>query len=171
MMKKNGAQQIVFQVDRTMKSWFAALKAYKKDSSKFRGRPRIPSYKKKDELNCLTYTYVDAKLQKDGTINISKKIKLPIHTNLKNFQQIRLVPKIGYVQVEIIYNKEVNELTKKLVEISTSSSTKIDKQKEIFNYMYLVSNNGFGNLTATAMMQLPLLFPLFRIVPTAKQMQ
>ena len=54
---------------------------------------------------------------------------------------------------ELIYNKEVNELTKKLVEISTSSSTKIDKQKEIFNYMYLVSNNGFGNLTATAMIQ------------------
>lgn len=58
MMKKNGAQQIVFQVDRTMKSWFAALKSYKRDSSKFRGRPRIPSYKKKDELNCLTYTDV-----------------------------------------------------------------------------------------------------------------
>lgn len=45
MMKKNGAQQIVFQVDRTMKSWFAALKSYKRDSSKFRGRPRIPSIK------------------------------------------------------------------------------------------------------------------------------
>ena len=109
MMKKNGAQQIVFQVDKTMKSWFSALKSYKKDPSKFRGRPRIPSYKKKDELNCLTYTYVDASLQKDGTINISKKIKLPIHTNLKSFQQVRLVPKTGYIQVEIIYNKEVNE--------------------------------------------------------------
>ena len=109
MMKKNGAQQIVFQVDRTMKSWFASLKTYKKDSSKFRGRPRIPSYKKKDELNCLTYTYVDAKLQKDGTINLRRDIKLPIHTNLKSFQQIRLVPKTGYVQVEIIYNKEIND--------------------------------------------------------------
>lgn len=109
MTKKNSATQIVCQVDRTMKSWFAALKAYKKDSSKFRGRPRIPSYKKKDELNCLTYTNIDARLQKDGTINISKKIKLPIHTNLKNFQQIRLVPKTGYIQVEIIYNKEIED--------------------------------------------------------------
>ena len=107
MMKKNGAQQIVFQVDRTMKSWFAALKSYKKDSSKFRGRPRIPSYKKKNELNCLTYTTADAKLQKDGTINISKKIKLPIHTNLKKFQQVHLVPKVGFIQVEIVYNKEI----------------------------------------------------------------
>ena len=109
MMKKNGAQQIVFQVDRTMKSWFASLKAYKKDPSNFRGRPRIPSYKKKDELNCLTYTTADAKLQKDGSINISKKIKLPIHTNLKSFQQIRLVPKTGYIRIEIIYNKEIND--------------------------------------------------------------
>ena len=110
MMKKNGAQQIVFQVDRTMKAWFASLKSYKKDSSKFRGRPRIPSYKKKDELNCLTYTTADAKLQKDGTINISKKIKLPIHTNLISFQQVRLVPKTGYIQVEIVYNKEISDL-------------------------------------------------------------
>ena len=110
MMKKNGAQQIVFQVDRTMKSWFASLKSYKKNPSKFRGKPRIPSYKKKDELNCLTYTTADAKLQKDGTINISKKIKLPIHTNLKNFHQIRLVSKTGFIQVEIIYNKEISDL-------------------------------------------------------------
>ena len=109
MMKKNGAQQIVFQVDRTMKSWFAALKSYKKDPSKFRGRPRIPSYKKKDELNCLIYSELDARLQKDGSINLRRDIKLPIHTNLSSFQQIRLVPKTGYVQVEIIYNKEITD--------------------------------------------------------------
>ena len=109
MTKNHSASQVIIQVDKTMKSWFASLKAYKKDSSKFRGRPRIPSYKKKDELNCLIYTNIDARLQKDGTINISKKIKLPIHTNLKNFQQIRLVPKSGYIQVEIIYNKEVKD--------------------------------------------------------------
>ena len=109
MTKKNSGTQVVCQVDRTMKSWFASLKSYKKDPSKFRGRPRIPSYKKKDELNCLIYTYVDAKLQKDGTINLRRDIKLPIHTNLKNFQQIRLVPKTGFIQVEIIYNKEVTD--------------------------------------------------------------
>ena len=109
MMKKNGAQQIVFQVDKAMKTWFAALKSYKKDPSKFRGRPRIPSYKKKHELNCLTYTTADAKLQKDGTINLRRDIKLPIHTNLTSFQQIRLVPKTGYIQVEIIYDKEVTD--------------------------------------------------------------
>ena len=111
MTKKNSGTQVVCQVDRTMKSWFATLKSYKKDPSKFRGRPRIPSYKKKDELNCLTYTYVDASLQKDGTINLRRDVKLPIHTNLSSFQQVRLVPKTGYVQVEIIYNKEINDTT------------------------------------------------------------
>ena len=53
MTKKNSGTQVVCQVDKTMKSWFASLKAFKKDSSNFRGTPRIPSYKKKDELNCL----------------------------------------------------------------------------------------------------------------------
>lgn len=110
MTKKNSATQVVCQVDKTMKSWFASLKAYKKDSSKFRGRPRIPSYKKKYELNCLIYTNMDAKLQKDGTINLRRDIKLPIHTNLSSFQQVRLVPKTGYIQVEIIYNKEISDL-------------------------------------------------------------
>ena len=109
MTKNHSASQVIIQVDRTMKSWFAALKSYKKDPSKFRGKPRIPSYKKKDELNCLTYTNIDARLKKDGTINLRRDIKLPIHTNLKNFQQIRLVPKTGYVQVEIIYNKEITD--------------------------------------------------------------
>ena len=108
LTKKNSSGQVIFQVDSLFNSWFASLKAYKKDPSKFRGRPRIPSYKKKDELNCLTYTYVDAKLQKDGTINLRRDIKLPIHTNLSSFQQIRLVPKTGFIQVEIIYNKEIN---------------------------------------------------------------
>ena len=110
MTKKNSGTQVVCQVDRVIKSWFASLKSYKKDPSKFRGRPRIPSYKKKDELNCLIYTYVDAKLQKDGTINLRKDVKLPIHTNLKSFQQVRLVPKTGFIQVEIIYNKEISDL-------------------------------------------------------------
>lgn len=105
--KKNSATQVVFQVDRVMKSWFAGLKAYKKNPSKFNGRPKMPRYKKKDELNCLTYTYIDAKLQKDGTINISRGIKIPIHTNQKKFQQVRIIPRQGCIQVEIIYNEEV----------------------------------------------------------------
>ena len=135
MTKNHSASQVIIQVDKTMKSWFAALKAYKKDSSKFRGRPRIPSYKKKDELNCLTYTNIDARLQKDGTINISKKIKLPIHTNLKNFQQIRLVPKTGCIQVEIVYNKEI-------IDSSLDKTRAIGIDLGLNNLMAITSNIG-----------------------------
>ena len=135
MTKKNSGTQVVCQVDKAMKSWLASLKAYKKDSSKFRGRPRIPSYKKKDELNCLIYTYVDASLQKDGTINLRRDIKLPIHTNLKNFQQIRLVPKTGYVQVEIIYNKEV-------IDSSLDKTRAIGIDLGLNNLMAITSNIG-----------------------------
>ena len=135
MTKNHSASQVIIQVDKTMKSWFAALKAYKKDSSKFRGRPRIPSYKKKDELNCLTYTNIDARLQKDGTINISKKIKLPIHTNLKNFQQIRLVPKVGFIQVEIVYNKEI-------IDSSLDKTRAIGIDLGLNNLMAITSNIG-----------------------------
>ena len=135
MTKKNSGTQVVCQVDKVMKSWFASLKAYKKDSSKFRGRPRIPSYKKKNELNCLIYTYVDAKLQKDGTINLKRDIKLPIHTNLKNLQQVRLVPKTGYVQVEIIYNKEI-------VDSNLDKTRAIGIDLGLNNLMAITSNIG-----------------------------
>lgn len=97
MTKKNSATQVIFQVDRVMKSWFAALKSYKKNPSRFNGRPRMPRYKKKNELNCLTYTYMDAKLQKDGTINIRRDIKIPIHTDIEKFQQVRIIPKQGCI--------------------------------------------------------------------------
>ena len=109
LSKKNSGTQVVCQVDKIMSSWFSSLKSYKKYPSKFRGKPRIPSYKKKHELNYLIYTYNDARIQKDGTINLRRDIKLPIHTNLTSFQQVRLVPKTGYVQVEIIYNKEITD--------------------------------------------------------------
>ena len=135
MTKKNSGTQVVCQVDKVMKSWFASLKAYKKDPSKFRGKPRIPSYKKKDELNYLVYTYVDAKLQKDGTINLRRDIKLPIHTNLTSFQQVRLVPKTGYVRVEIIYNKEIND-------VSLDKTRAIGIDLGLNNLMAITSNVG-----------------------------
>jgi transposase len=41
------SQQILMILDKNWKSFFEAVKAYKTDSSKFTGRPKLPKYKDK----------------------------------------------------------------------------------------------------------------------------
>lgn len=111
--KINSAQQTIIRLEQDWRSWFRALAEYKKTPSKFLGKPRIPNYYEEGELAPVYFSTADAKLQKDGTINLRQKrknqteIKLPFHTNLKSFQQVHLVPKQGRIDVEIIYNVDI----------------------------------------------------------------
>src|SRR2546421_6586253 len=51
------AQQVLIQLDKAWKSFFAARKAYNQDPSKFLGRPALPKYKDKTQgRNLLIYT-------------------------------------------------------------------------------------------------------------------
>jgi hypothetical protein len=51
------SQQILMVLDRNWKSFFEAQEAYKEDSSKFFGRPKLPKCKHKTEgRNILVYT-------------------------------------------------------------------------------------------------------------------
>ncbi|WP_040442144.1 hypothetical protein [Ktedonobacter racemifer] len=51
------SQQILMALARNWKSFFEGLEAYKEDSSKFLGRPKLPKYKHKTEgRNILVYT-------------------------------------------------------------------------------------------------------------------
>jgi putative transposase len=51
------SQQVLKLLDKNWKSFFAALRAYKDDPSKFKGRPKLPGYKdKKEGRNVLVYT-------------------------------------------------------------------------------------------------------------------
>ena len=94
----------------------------------------MPNYKKGEGVfNHLVYD--DARVQKDGTINISKNIKLPIHTNLTNLQEVRLIPRIGYIKVEIVYRKEVEDKN-----LDKSNAIGIDIG--VNNLMAITSNTG-----------------------------
>ena len=107
MHKNHSAQQVIAQVDTIWKAWFKALNAYKKNPSKFTGRPKMPKYKKEGVLNILIYD--DASLQKDGSINISKTVKIPVFTKVTKIQEVRLIPSNNHIKVEIVYRKEVDD--------------------------------------------------------------
>ena len=109
LLKDNEAAQTVKKCVETFSAWFKSLNSYKKNPQKFSGKPRMPRYKKEtngDKLFSVAFTYDDARIQKDGTINIRKDFKLPIKTKLATLQELRLVPKQGCVEIQIFYKKQ-----------------------------------------------------------------
>lgn len=106
------SQLIIKQVTRTFKSYFASLLAYKKDSSKFLGCPKLPGYKHKEKgRNILTYNYqaVSKKALKLGLIQASST-SLSIPTKQDKINEVRIIPKGGSYVIEVVYEIEEAKL-------------------------------------------------------------
>ena len=103
------SQQILMVLDKNWRSFFEAVKAYKADSSKFTGRPKLPKYKDKIKgRNLLIYTIqaISSKQLKKGIIKLSGT-ELSIKTKVSSDQvcQVRLVPKCDSYVIEVIYDE------------------------------------------------------------------
>ena len=105
------AQQILRLLDKSWKSFFKAIKEYKAHPDKFKARPKLPRYKKKDGEHILVLTNQQCKIRENRTIKFPKLLGLDIKTRLDketNLREVRVIPKgVGYV-VEIVYAKEVD---------------------------------------------------------------
>ena len=103
------SQQILMVLDKNWKSFFEAAKAYKADSSKFTGRPKLPKYKDKLKgRNLLVYTIqaISSKQLRSGIIKLSgTELSIKIKVNPNRICQIRLVPKCDSYVVEVIYDE------------------------------------------------------------------
>lgn len=110
-LPSNVSQLTVNLVFKAWKSFFMALKSYKKDKSKFKSNPKLPKYKSKNGLYICAFTYNSAKL-KDNKIKFVKNILKPIKTKVSRLKQVRVVPNSSCFIVEIVYEKDVNETLK-----------------------------------------------------------
>ena len=138
MLKDNEAMLTVQRCAELFSNWFKALNSYKKNPKKFSGKPKIPHYKKEvncDKLFSVAFTYNDAKIQKDGTINIRKDFKLPIKTKLTSLQELHLVPKQGCIEIQIFYKKQFSQ-----ADLDYNKAVGIDIG--IDNLMAVTSNEG-----------------------------
>ena len=136
MLKDNEAMLTVQRCAELFSNWFKALNSYKKNPEKFIARPRIPRKKKEiDKLFSVAFTYMDARIQKDGTINIRRDFKLPIKTKLTSLQELRLVPKQGCVEIQIFYKKQFSQ-----ADLDYDKAVGIDIG--IDNLMAVTSNEG-----------------------------
>lgn len=90
-------------------SYFKAIRAYKRDKSKFLGCPKIPKYKPRGEksYSVAIFTNQQAKL-KGGKIVFPKQTNLlPIKTKATSIKQVRIIPATACFIVEVVYEKEV----------------------------------------------------------------
>ena len=106
-------QQVLKQVDRNFKSFFNAMKQWKKEPSKFQGMPKLPHYKHKKGRNLVYFTSLQCRL-KDGFVLLTKKMEKlgfpEVKTDLKSVKGVRIVPFGDQYNIELIYEQETRDL-------------------------------------------------------------
>ena len=103
------ANSILILVHKNWVAFFKALEAYRKDPSKFVGRPRIPGYKHKEKgRNILIYdTQALGKrhFKKTGKL-LPSGLPIEIETQISRWEdldQVRIVPRDGSYVIEVVY--------------------------------------------------------------------
>lgn len=111
-MSGSSSQQVLIALDKNLKSYFSAIKSWKRDNKKFTGCPKFPRYKHKTKgRNIFSYSYAQFK-HKGNFIFFPKKEGLsPLKTNCKegSVKQVRFIPKADCYSIEVVYESSVKE--------------------------------------------------------------
>ncbi|NJK73796.1 MAG: IS200/IS605 family element transposase accessory protein TnpB [Microcoleus sp. SU_5_6] len=102
------AQLVLAQCADAWASYFAALKAYRMDSVKFTGKPKLPGYVDSRNIVKFNNQAISKREFKKGKIVPSmSSICIPIKDGLKfeDLCEVRIVSKTGCYVVEVVYEK------------------------------------------------------------------
>ena len=131
------AQQTIKLLFKNWKSFFKLCKAYKKDRSKFKGRPRIPKFKPRAEKGFFATVFTDQQIKlKENKIHFIKSVLKPITTKVSTIKQVRLIPATACFIVEIVYEKDIRQ-----IEIEQDSVAAIDLGLD--GFVTFLDNQGF----------------------------
>lgn len=112
-MGSNTNQQILKLLYKNWKSFFKANQEYKKNSSKFKGRPKLPKYKDKEKgRNIVIFPCNNKNNIYDSLFHFPKFTKInPIKTFVtnKNLAQARIVPQTNCYILEIVYKINISD--------------------------------------------------------------
>ena len=120
------AQQVLRLFQQNLRSYFAAIKDYKKNPAKYTGRPRFPKFRKSGERFQVIFTNQTAKLA-DRTVRVAPKTfedKLSIQlrtTSIKKICQVIFIPRNDYFRVCVYY-----EIDDPIISQTTSKVAAID---------------------------------------------
>lgn len=155
-LKPQSSQQVILQLGTIWKSYFKSLKSYKSNTSRFSGRPKMPSYKHKEKGRYIvTFTNQNISIKNRKIFFSRKDYFKKIRTNKIDFQQIKIVPKLdGSYHLCIIYNKEIENVKGRgysfgvdlgLNNLMAIISDKVDFRPLLINGRPLKSYNWFWN--------------------------
>ncbi len=127
MPTAQSAQQILRLLDKNWKSFFTSIKDWKNHKEKYLGQPKLPKYKDKNGRSILILTNQEVKLC-NGYLKFPKvfngfsiKPRFVTLPNFLSFQQVRFIPKINHIVVELIYSVEIPD-----IKINTNNYISID---------------------------------------------
>jgi len=139
-LKAQTSQQILKVLNNNWKSYFVSIRDWGKNKLKYKGMPKLPGYKKKDYDN-LYFTNQNCQIKRNQLI-LSKDIKIEIPEykkfKPKNLMQVRILPKNGYYEVEIVYRRN-----RKLADVSKNNIASIDLGLDNLATMVTTNSNSY----------------------------
>ena len=105
------AQQILRTLFKDWKSFFASIKDYNKNKSKYKGRPKLPKYKAKNGRSKLSMTNQSCKIREGRLIFPKTKLTLKVGVNTADakLKEVRIVPAGNVYKIELVWDKVVKE--------------------------------------------------------------
>jgi IS605 OrfB family transposase len=114
------SNQTLMQLDKAWKGFFASMKSWKRNPSKFLGMPRIPRFlgRRQSRLAFYDLQAISKKALKQGLVSLSgTDIEVPFMNREHELKAARVVPmKGGDFKVEVIYERQtptINETDNK----------------------------------------------------------
>ena len=155
------AQQILRLFHQNLRSYFAAVKDYKKNPTKYVGRPQFPKFRKSSDRFQVSFTNQSAKLD-DQVVNIAprtfeNKLFIKLRTrSAKKICQVVFAPRNNYFLVYVIYeadpimSKNTNKLAAIDVGLSNLATVTFSSENEPILYRsdLVKINNEFNRLTS-----------------------
>mgnify|MGYP003279055748 CR=1 FL=1 len=116
MPSAQSAQNTLRLLDQNWKSFFAAIKDFKKHKDKYLGRPKLPRYLKKNSEHLFFFTYQEVRLKSDNLLYFPKtlkdftlKPKCIYKDNFNKIQQVRFLPRRNKIEIEVVYTINLPE--------------------------------------------------------------
>lgn len=114
MLAIQTSQQILRTLFKDWKSFFASIKDYNKNKSKYKGRPKLPKYKDKNGRVKLSMTNQSCKIKNGNLILPKTKLTLEIGIDISNskLKEVRIVPMGSVYKIELVLDKEFKKSVK-----------------------------------------------------------
>ena len=156
------AQQVLRLFQQNLRSYFAAIKDYKKNPTKYTGRPCFPKFRKSGDRFQVVFTNQSVKLVNQTIIIASKafenKLSIKLRTrSAKKICQVVFSPRNDYFLVYVIYevdDQTISHTTNKVaaIDVGLSNLATVTFSKEDAPILYrsdlMKINHDFNQITS-----------------------